>query len=37
VDLFQKIEVKPLVRLSALEELLIIKREANVPEKMMGN
>ncbi len=37
VDLFQKIEVKPLVRLSALEELLIIKREANVPEKMVGN
>jgi rod shape-determining protein MreC len=26
VDLFQKIEVKPLVRLSALEEVLIIKR-----------
>lgn len=37
VDLFQKIEVKPLVRLSALEELLIIKRESNVPEKMIGN
>lgn len=37
VDLFQKIEVKPLVRLSALEELLIIKREGNVPEKMVGN
>ncbi len=26
VDLFQKIEVKPIVRLSALEEVLIIKR-----------
>ncbi|MEN6437707.1 MAG: rod shape-determining protein MreC [Syntrophobacter sp.] len=26
VDLFQKIEVKPLVRLSALEEVLVIKR-----------
>jgi rod shape-determining protein MreC len=26
VDLFQKIDVKPLVRLSALEEVLIIKR-----------
>ncbi|NLI80230.1 MAG: rod shape-determining protein MreC [Deltaproteobacteria bacterium] len=37
VDLFQRIEVKPMVRLSALEELLIINRQANVPEKMVGN
>lgn len=37
VDLFQKIEVKPLVRLSALEELLIIKRDMNMPEEMTGN
>jgi len=37
VDLFQKIEVKPLVRLSALEELLIIKRDANLPEEMAGD
>jgi rod shape-determining protein MreC len=37
VDLFQRIEVKPLVRLGALEELLVLKREANVPEKMVGN
>lgn len=36
VDLFQKIEVKPLVRLSALEEVLIIKRETVLPEKMPG-
>lgn len=34
VDLFQKIEVKPLVRLSALEELLIIKRDINMPQEM---
>ena len=27
LDLFQRIDIKPLVRLSALEELLIIKRE----------
>ena len=32
VDLFQKIEVKPLVRLSALEEVLIIKRQGVVLE-----
>jgi len=32
VDLFQKIEVKPLVRLSALEEVLIIKRVGTGPE-----
>ncbi|MGV8073638.1 MAG: rod shape-determining protein MreC [Syntrophobacteraceae bacterium] len=37
VDLFQKIEVKPLVRLSALEELLIIKRANNLPENIAGN
>jgi rod shape-determining protein MreC len=36
VDLFQKIEVKPLVRLSALEEVLVIKRETGVPEKIGG-
>ena len=36
VDLFQKIEVKPMVRLSALEEVLIIKRETVLPEKMTG-
>lgn len=36
VDLFQKIEVKPMVRLSALEEVLVIKRENVVPEKMGG-
>lgn len=35
VDLFQKIEVKPLVRLSALEEVLIIKRETPVPSSLM--
>lgn len=34
VDLFQKIEVKPLVRLSALEELLIIKRDIKMPQEM---
>lgn len=33
VDLFQRIEVKPLVRLSALEEVLIVKREMIVSEK----
>ncbi len=37
VDLFQKIEIKPLVRLSALEEVLIIKREKALPESMSGN
>lgn len=35
VDLFQKIEVKPVVRLSALEEVLIIKRETGVPDSMV--
>lgn len=33
VDLFQKIEVRPLVRLSALEETLIIKRDLSSPAK----
>ena len=37
VDLFQKIEVKPLARLSALEELLILKRGTVLPESMAGN
>jgi rod shape-determining protein MreC len=37
VDLFQKIEVRPLVRLSALEELLILRRGASLPETMLGN
>ncbi len=37
VDLFQKIEVKPLVRLNALEEVLIIKRDANAPDNVLGN
>ncbi len=37
LDLFQRIEVKPLVRLSALEELLVIKRETKPSEKSAGN
>jgi rod shape-determining protein MreC len=37
LDLFQRIEVKPLVRLSALEELLIIKRDIRPSEKSAGN
>jgi rod shape-determining protein MreC len=38
VDLFQKIEVKPLVRLSALEEVLVIKRDAtSLPDKSPEN
>lgn len=37
VDLFQKIEVKPLMRLSAMEEVLIIKRDLNLPESPAGN
>jgi rod shape-determining protein MreC len=37
LDLFQRIEVKPLVRLSSLEELLIIKRDMTPPEKIVGN
>jgi rod shape-determining protein MreC len=36
LDLFQRIEVKPLVRLSTLEELLIIKRDMTPPEKTVG-
>lgn len=36
VDLFQKIEVRPLVRLSALEELLILRSGASLPESMLG-
>ncbi len=37
VDLFQRIEVRPLVRLSALEELLILRGGASLPETMLGN
>jgi rod shape-determining protein MreC len=37
VDLFQKIEVRPLVRLNALEEVLIIKRDMNLPDEMISN
>ncbi len=37
VDLFQKIEVKPLVRLNALEEVLILRRDANTPDNVLGN
>jgi rod shape-determining protein MreC len=37
LDLFQRIEVKPLVRLSALEELLIVKRDAKPAEKSAAN
>ena len=37
VDLFQKIEVKPLMRLSALEEVLIVKRDLSPPESPAGN
>jgi len=37
LDLFQRIEVKPLIRLSTLEELLIIKRDMSPPEKTAGN
>jgi rod shape-determining protein MreC len=37
LDLFQRIEVKPLVRLSALEELLVIKRDTKPSEKSAGN
>lgn len=32
VDLFQKIEIKPQVRLSALEEVLIIKKDLSPPD-----
>jgi len=37
VDLFQKVEVKPLVRLSALEEVLLLKRGTILPENLLGN
>jgi rod shape-determining protein MreC len=37
LDLFQRIEVKPLVRLSALEELLIIRQDGKPSEKSAGN
>ncbi len=36
VDLFQRIEVKPLVRLTALEEVLIIRRDSRMPEEIMA-
>jgi rod shape-determining protein MreC len=37
LDLFQRIEIKPLVRLSALEELLIIRQDGKPSEKSAGN
>lgn len=37
VDLFQKVEVKPLVRLSALEEVLILRRGTTLPDKLVGD
>jgi rod shape-determining protein MreC len=37
VDLFQRIEVKPLVRLSALEEVLIIKRGGDIADDADGS
>jgi len=38
LDLFQRIDVKPVVRLSALEELLIVKRDGGkLSEKVSGN
>jgi len=37
LDLFQRIEVKPLVRLSALEELLIIRQDGKPSEKNAGS
>lgn len=37
LDLFQKIDVKPVVRLSALEEVLIIKRDLKFSERVGGN
>jgi rod shape-determining protein MreC len=36
LDLFQRIEVKPLVRLSTIEELLIIKRDVTPSDKLVG-
>ncbi len=35
VDLFQRVEVKPLVHLNGLEEVLILKREANLPRNWL--
>ncbi len=37
LDLFQRIDVKPVVRLSALEEVLIIKRDVKFSDKVAGN
>ncbi len=37
LDLFQRIDIKPVVRLSALEELLIIKRDVKHADKGVGN
>jgi len=37
LDLFQKIDVKPVVRLSALEEVLIIKRDLKFSDRVGGN
>jgi rod shape-determining protein MreC len=37
LDLFQRIDVKPVVRLSALEELLVVKRDGKLSEKNTGN
>lgn len=37
VDLFQRIEVKPLVRLSALEEVLIVKRGGDIADDADGS
>ena len=35
VDLFQRVEVKPMVHVNALEELLILKRETNLPKNWL--
>lgn len=37
LDLFQRIDVKPVVRLSALEEVLVIKRDVRLSDKVAGN
>jgi len=37
LDLFQKIDVKPVVRLSALEEVLIIKRDLKFSDRVGGS
>jgi rod shape-determining protein MreC len=37
LDLFQRIDIKPVVRLSALEEVLIIKRDVKLSDKGVGN